>query len=136
MQPYGNRQDWGGNCGNRAFRRSPVVRLQHCLGHFLHEQRNAVGPFDDVMANAGRQRLIADDHVDHGVDFSPRQRTNGARAYMSLSDPERLEFRTVSHDQQHTNGSYPVHRSTERFEARGVGPVRILEDHQHWTLLS
>ena len=31
--------------------------------------------------------------------------------YMRLSDPRRLELRTVSHDQQHTNGSYPVHRS-------------------------
>jgi hypothetical protein len=25
------------------------ARLQHRLGYFLHEQRNAVGPFDDVM---------------------------------------------------------------------------------------
>ena len=26
-------------------------------------------------------------------------------------------------------GSYPVHGSTERFKARGVDPMRILEDH-------
>ena len=71
------------------------------------------------------------------VSISRRvRRLNGERAYIRLSDPGRLELRTVSHDQQHTKGSYPVHRSTERFKARGVGPVRILEDHQHWTLLS
>ncbi len=27
----------------------------------------------------------------------------------------------------------PVHRPTEQFQARGVGPMRILEDHQHRT---
>jgi hypothetical protein len=33
-------------------------------------------------------------------------------------------------------GSYSVHRSTERFKAGGIGPVRILKNHQHGTSLS
>ena len=30
--------------------------------------------------------------------------------------------------------AYPVHDPTKQFQARGVGPMRILEDHQHRTL--
>ena len=50
-----------------------ALRLQHRLGHFLDEQRNAVGALDDVLSDAGGQRLVADDAVDHGGDVALRQ---------------------------------------------------------------
>ena len=50
---------------------------------------------------------------------------------MRPSNPRRLELRPERDDQQHAKGSHPVHRPTERFKARGVDPMRILENHQH-----
>ena len=42
-----------------------------------------------------------------------------------------VELGAESYDEQHRKGFNSVHRPTERFQARGVGPMRILEDHQH-----
>jgi hypothetical protein len=81
-----------------------------------------------------RQRLVADDAVDHGVDFALRQPIEGQRGHMRPPDPRRLEFRPERHDQQHAKARDPVHEPAERFQARGVGPMRVLEDHQHRTL--
>ena len=50
---------------------------------------------------------------------------------MRPPDPGRLEFRPERHDQQHAECLESVDGPTERFQARGVGPMRILEDHQH-----
>ena len=75
--------------------------------------------------------LLPIDAVDHGVDIALRQPIDGEDGHVRPSDPGRLEFRPEGHDQQHGKGSNPVHRPTKRFQARGVGPMRILEDHQH-----
>ena len=50
---------------------------------------------------------------------------------MRPSHPRRLELGAESYDQQHGKGFNPVHGPAERLQARGVGPMRILEDHQH-----
>ena len=55
---------------------------------------------------------------------------------MRLSSPRRGELGAESYDKQHWKSFNPVYRPTERFQARGVGPMRILEDHQHWILPS
>ena len=65
---------------------------------------------------------------------SLRQPIEREGGHVRLSDPGRLEFRPERHDQQHAKGPNPVHDPTEHFQARGVGPMRILEDHQHRTL--
>ena len=49
---------------------------------------------------------------------------------MGPSDPGRLKLGPERHDQQHAKGWYSVHDATKQFEARGVGPMCILEDHQ------
>ena len=80
------------------------------------------------------QQLVAGDAVDHGVDFALRQPIDRERGHVRPSDPGRFELRPERHDQQHAKARDPVHRPTERFQARGVGPMRVLEDHQHRTL--
>ena len=55
----------------------------------------------------------------------------GESRHVRSSNPRRLELRPEGDDQQHAKGWYPVHDPTKRFEARGVDPMRILEDHQH-----
>jgi hypothetical protein len=45
--------------------RALALRLQHRLRHLLHEQRDAIGPLDDVLSNVRREQLVADDAVDH-----------------------------------------------------------------------
>ena len=47
------------------------------------------------------------------------------------SSPRRVELGAESYNEQHRKGFNSVNRPTERFQARGVGPMRILEDHQH-----
>ena len=64
------------------------------------------------------------------LDFALRQSIDGEGSHVRPSDPGRIEFRPERHDKQHAKGRDPVHRPTERFQARGVAPMRILEDHQ------
>ena len=59
-----------GTAATVAPRLALALRLQHRLRHLLHEQGNAVGALDDVLPDARRQQLVADDAVDHGGDFA------------------------------------------------------------------
>jgi hypothetical protein len=113
--------------------RALAAHLQHRLRHLLDEQRNTVGAFDDILPDTRRQYLVADEVIDHGADFALRQSIDGQAGHVGPSDPWRLEFRAECHDEQHAKGRDPVHRPTERFEGRGVAPMRILEDHQRRT---
>jgi hypothetical protein len=105
--------------------------LQNGLGHFLDEQRDAVSALDDVFSDAGGQRLVADDAVDHDVDVALRQPIDREECHMRSPDPRRCKLGPEGHDQQHAMARNAVNRPTERLQARGVGPVHILDDHQH-----
>ena len=47
-----------------------ALRLQHRLGHLLHEQRDAVAALDDVLPDVRRQRPVAGDMVNHDADVA------------------------------------------------------------------
>ena len=111
--------------------RSVAVRLQHCLRHLLDEQGNAVSALDDILPDARRQYLVSDEVIDHGTDFDLRQPIDGESSHISSSNPGRIEFRPERHDQQRAKPRDPVHRPSQCFEARGIAPMRILEDHQY-----
>ena len=85
-----------------------ALRLQHRLRHFLDEQRNAVGTLDDVLADVGWQRLVADDALDHGENFAFSQPIDGEECHIRSSDPGRIKIRPECHDQQHTKAANPV----------------------------
>ena len=108
--------------------------FQHSFCHFLNEQRNAIGPLDNVLLDVCREQFVADDAVDHRFDFTPRQPIDRERGHMRLSDPGRLEFWPERYDQQHAKSPNPVHSPPEHFQARRVGPMRILENLQHRAL--
>ena len=61
-------------------------------------------------------------------------RLSGEGGHMRPSDPRRVKLRSVRDDQQHVQAWYFVYDSTKQFEASRVGPVCILENHQHWNL--
>ena len=105
-------------------------RFQHCLGHLLHEQGNAIRALDDVLPDTRWDEFVADDAVNHGLDVVLRQPIDGESRHVMPSDPRRLELWTERHDQQHREGANPIDDATERFQARGVSPMRVLEDHQ------
>jgi hypothetical protein len=109
-------------------------RFQHCLGHLLHEQGNAIRALDDVLPDTRPDEFVADNVVDHGLDVALRQPIDCESRYVRPSDPGRLELWTERHNQQHRKGANPIDDPTERFQARGVGPVRVLEDHQQGAL--
>ena len=75
------------------------------FGHFLHKQRNAVSALDDVLPNVRRESLVANDRVDHGIDFALRQPIDSKGGYVRPSDPRRLELRPERYDQQRTKAS-------------------------------
>ena len=134
VQARGDGQGWRRHRCGRPSALAFALRLQHRLGHLLHEQRNTVGALDDVLPDARRDELVADDAVDHGVDIALRQPIDCESGHVWPSDPRRLEFRPEGDDQQHAKGRDPVHRPAEQFQARGVGPMCILENHQHRTV--
>ncbi len=131
MQARGDRQRRGGNRDCSLYRFQLAPGFQHGLCHLLHEQRDAVSTLDDVLSNARRQRLVADDAVDHGVDLAMSQPVEGKSCDVRLSDPGRLELRPERHDQQRAKARDLIHHATECFQARRVAPVRILEDQEH-----
>jgi hypothetical protein len=69
--------------------------------------------------------------VDHDIDFASRQAVNGESCDVRLADPVRFKLRPERHQQQHPKCPNSVHNPIERFQAGWVGPMRILEDHQH-----
>jgi hypothetical protein len=83
------------------------------------------------LADARRQQLVGDDAVDHGSDFALSESIEREGSHMRTPDPRRLEFRPERHDQQRTKCAYSVYDPPKYFEARRIGPMRILEDHQH-----
>ena len=109
-------------------------RFHHCLGHFLHEQRDAVRALNYVVPYVRRDELVADNAVDHGLNVALREPIDGESRHVRPSDPGRLELWTERHNQQHRKGANPVDDPTEHFQARWIGPVRILEDHQQGVL--
>ena len=75
--------------------------------------------------------LLPTTRVDHGADFALRQPievsavTCGRPIHGGSNSGRNV---TISSTRK---GLDPVHRPTEHFQARGVDPMRILEDHQH-----
>ena len=55
VQACGDRQSRRWNGGGSPLRFSLTPRLQHRLGHFLHEQRDAVRALNDVLPDARRE---------------------------------------------------------------------------------
>src|SRR5262249_14536576 len=63
------------------------------LRYLLDEQGDAVGALDDILPDALRQHLVADEVVDHRADFTLRQSIDGEGSHVRPSDPGRIEFR-------------------------------------------
>ena len=122
VQACGDGQCRRRNSCNCVLGRALALRLQHRLGHLLHEQGNAVGALDDVLPDARREELVADDAVDHGADFALRQPIDRERGHVRPSDPGRLEFWPERHDQQHAKG--PIRSTTRPNASRLVGSVQ------------
>jgi hypothetical protein len=84
---------------NRRWKRSGsaacspfILCFQNRFRHFLHEQRNAVGAFDDILPDVRRQALIAGDAIDHRADLVLCQSIDRERGHVRLSDPRRFEL--------------------------------------------
>src|SRR5262249_21660789 len=63
----------GDGCGVYSSYPGNAHEMLGRLGHFLHEQGNAVRALDDVLPDVLRDELVANDPVDHGIDFALRQ---------------------------------------------------------------
>ncbi|HEV3242367.1 MAG TPA: hypothetical protein VGY14_03830, partial [Methyloceanibacter sp.] len=99
MQARGDRQRRGRNRAVGPPRFALALRFQHRLGHFLHEQGNAVGALDDILPDACRQALVADKVVDHDVAVALTQPIDGEGGHAGDTDPGWIKFRPERHDQ-------------------------------------
>ena len=70
--------------------------LQHRLGHFLNEQRNAISALDNVLSDTLWQRLVARNAVNHCSDFALAKAIKTERSDIGPSDPRRLELRAIA----------------------------------------
>ena len=75
--------------------------------------------------------MVAHDVINHRLDFALRQPIEGESSDVGPPDPVRFELWTKRHNQQHTVGPKPVNDPAESFLTRGIGPMCILENHQH-----
>ena len=100
VQARGNGNGRRRNSCNRTLGGSLALGFQYRLRNFLDEQGNAVGALNDVLADAGWQKLVADDTIDHGGDVALRHPIDGERRHVRLPDPGRREFRPECHDEQ------------------------------------
>ena len=126
--------------GNRERRQRVLLgvgdqpRFQHGLGQLLEEQRHAVGPRDDLVADLGRQCPTADQPLDHGRALAAAQPVELQQRGVCLGAPGRREVRPEGHHHQHADLLDALDHQTEELEGRGIDPLRILEDGQDRTL--
>ena len=58
-------QGRGGNCSCGSPRFALARGLQDRLSHLLDKQGNPISSLDDILPNGRREKLVADDAVDH-----------------------------------------------------------------------
>src|SRR5215469_2820049 len=92
VQACGDCPGLGRNGSNRLLGRALALSLQHRLGYLLDKQRDAIAALDDVLTDARRKELIANDPIYHGADFSLRQPIESEGGHVRLPDPGRLEL--------------------------------------------
>ena len=128
VQGCGNRQGRGRNRRSGPPRFAFALGLQHRLRHLLHEQRNAVGALDNILANGRWDEAVPRDAVDHVDYITLPQPIDGERGYVRLPDPRRLELRPERHEKQHAQRSYPVDHPIKHFQALQDPVLMIFED--------
>ena len=134
VQACRDRHSRGRNRSSGFPRHALAFRLQHRLCHFLDEQRNAVSALHDFRHHVSRKFLVPDKAFDDGGRVTFPKPVERQGRHMRLANPRRIELGAKSYDEQRRKGLNSIHGPTERFQARGVGPMRVLEDHQHWLL--
>ena len=72
-----------------------AVGLKHHLGHFLPQQRDAVGALDDVLSDILWQRFVARYAVDHRGDFALAEAIEGESGDVGPTDPRQLKLRSM-----------------------------------------
>ena len=135
MEAGGNEKRRRGGRRGLGSRRALVLRLQHCPRHLLDEQRYSIGALDNMAADLFRQRPAADDLLDEEARLAGPQPIDRERGHERPPDPRRDELLPERHEQQNPEAIDPFDEPAQRFQARRIGPVGVLEDHQHWTIV-
>jgi hypothetical protein len=97
--------------------------------------KNAVGALHDLGQHIRGQLLVRENAGDYGRGFQLPKAVQRQAGHLRLPHPLRVELRAEGHDQQHRKRSDSIDRPAERFQARRIDPMRIFNDHQHWSLV-
>src|SRR5580698_9967231 len=71
---------------------------------------------------------------DHPRHFAARQSRKRVQGYVRAGGPRAPELRPVGNNKQDTGAINAANGQLKQLKRRGIYPVRILEDAQHWTL--
>ncbi len=104
-------------------------RLHNCFRQFLHEQRHAVSLGQDLPEQLGGKYFAPGKLGDDGAALRTRELREVQRRHMPVPRPARRKLRPMGQHDQQRNGSHSVDQQVEHFQAGGIGPVRILEQH-------
>ena len=107
-----------------------VPRLDDHLREFLHEERHAIGPGDDLRGELRRQRFAAGELRQKRAALLRCQLGEAQRRHALVLGPARLKLGAVGEHDQQRDAAELGDEQTERIERGGVGPVRVLEQHQ------
>ena len=107
------------------------LALEHRLGQLFDEQRHAVGALDDLIEQSGRQFLSAGYMIDQHGPLALRQPVERQHGDVRLPGPGRLKFRTEGDDEKDRQGLQALDGQRQQFERRWIGPMHVLEQHQH-----
>jgi hypothetical protein len=100
------------------------------LVNFLDKERHPVGLGDDLRRHFARQRP-ARDVLGQGRDLGGSQAVERDASDVRETGPGRLVFRPEGEERQYRQGADALDGQIEHFERGRIGPVGVLEQHQH-----
>ena len=117
VQARRDSQCWRRNGRTGALRFALALGLQHRLGHFLDEQRNAIGALNDVLLILSGSALLPVTRSIIAVDFALAESIKSEGGDIGPTNPRRLELRPIGDNQQHRevfSSGPPCDRSASR----------------------
>ena len=101
--------------------------VEHGLGQFLDEQRNAFGVGQDLAGDLRRHGLATRHAIHDRRSLIGSEAIERQRGYMRKLKPARLKFGSKGYDQERPHVLQAIDQHIQPFAGRRIDPVRILD---------
>ena len=112
---------WCRGVSSAAFRSA----LHDCLGQFLDEKRNSIGPRGDALHHDVREPLCTRDAFDQEFRIAPLNRFQLDLRRVALAAPCGIELRSACNDEQDRPLAHAADEQLHQLARRGVDPMRV-----------